>query len=175
MIGNGILGAIKALIGAFTDFVSVPYSFGLNSIMAHLNTAYYHIHGQPFTYPKLADSVTLTSGAGAWGTGGAITEVIPANTLNVSAFDLHWINMINHSADAEYIIEIYKGAPGSEVLISDTDTWRDSALFGGEIGVTAKAIQVPQQTPNERISCKLYSSNVGAASLQVKFNGHYYA
>ena len=162
-------------VGFLNDFVNVPYVFGANSILAHLNTAYYHVHGQPFCYPELADDITIASGAGIWGTGGSIIEVIPADTLNVSAFDLHWINLSNPDSDAYYYLEIYKGLVASEILIGCTRFWRDSTFFGGQTGAKTKRIQVSQQVVNERISCKLYSSNVGAASVDVSFEGHYYA
>lgn len=171
-IGNGDK---TANIGDKTGFVMVPYSFGDNTILDHLNTAYYHVHGKPFCFPELADDVTVTSGAGAWGAGGAITEIIPANTLSVSAFDLHWVNINNHSSDAYYFLEIYAGDPGSEVLIGSTRSWRDSTFLGGETATGTKRIQIPQQLPNTRISAKLYSSNAVAASVDISFEGHYYA
>ena len=111
---------IVSNVGELTDFVGVPYQVGLNSILAHLNTSYYHVHGKSFVYPDLADDVLLTSGAGAWNTGGAITEVIPENTLNLSAFDLHWINISSISDNATIQIDIYAGNVGEEEKIGST-------------------------------------------------------
>lgn len=162
-------------VGGLTDFVTVPYSFGINSMLAHLNTAYYHIHGQPFVYPELSNDITVTAGAGVWGTGGAITEIIPAGALSVSAFDLHWVNINNHSADAYYLLEIYAGDLGSEVKIGSTRSWRDSTFLGGETATGTKRIQIPQQPLGNRISAKLYSSDGSAATVGVSFEGHYYA
>ena len=87
---------------------------------------------------------------------------------------MHWINLINASADAEYLIEIYKGAIASETLIGGTRFWRDSAFLAGTVGTNTKRIQIPQQLANERISCKLYSNDGSAATLDVSFEGHYY-
>lgn len=173
--GSGDTSKLESDIGNKTDFVGVPYVFGDNPVLAHLNTSYYHIHGQPFCYPAIASSILITSGAGAWGTGGSITEIVPENELDVSTFDLHWINIINHSADAEYYIEIYSGASGSETLIGSTRSWRESSFLGGQVGNTTKRIQIPQQSANTRISCKLYSSNAATASVEISFEGHYYA
>jgi hypothetical protein len=92
-IGEGVAGTL-------TDFVAVPYDFGTNSILAHLNTSYYHVHGQSFVYPNHADEVLITAGAPAWDLTGTKTEVVPANALDVSAFDLHWINISNISENA---------------------------------------------------------------------------
>lgn len=162
------------VIGNKADFVGVPYSFDDNSIMAHMNSFYYHFHGKPFCYPETASSITVTSGTGAWGTGGSITEVIPASTLTDSAFDLHWINMINADDDGEYYVEIYAGAAGSEELIGCTRYWQSSSFFAGVTGNTTKRIQIPQQSSGTRISCKLYSSDTGTSSMDISFEGHYY-
>ena len=67
-----INGKLSASNGDANGAVDVPYSFGTNTVLDHLNTAYYHIHGQSFVYPTKAASTTITSGAGAWGTGGSI-------------------------------------------------------------------------------------------------------
>lgn len=162
-------------IGSKTGFVQVPYTFGDNSILDHLNTNYYHIHGKSFVYPTTANSITITSGAGAWAGLGAIVEVIPENTLSLSAFDLHYINISNMSDDAEYYIEIYSGNAGSEVLIGATRASRNSLSPVSKSSLGTKRIQIPQQLPNKRISCKLYSSIADVTTLDVSFEGHYYA
>jgi hypothetical protein len=163
-IGEGVAGAL-------TDFVVVPYDFGTNSILAHLNTAYYHIHGQSFVYPNHADDVLITAGAPAWGVAGSIIEVIPANTLSVSAFDLHWLNISNISEIATIQIDIYKGGSGSEVLIGSTRASRST----NQTRNGPNRIQIPQQVKNERISCRLSSSTTNATTCLVSFEGHYYA
>lgn len=168
-IGNDPKGAVVR--GDLGGFVSVPYSFGDNAIMDHLNTAYYHIHGQPFVYPTLANNVVLTAGAGAWGTGGSIIEVIPANALSVSAFDLHWLNVSALSENAEYEIWIYSGLGGAEVKIGATRPVRNAV----QSTEGARRIQIAQQPPNTRISCKLFSSVAGASTCAVSFEGHFYA
>jgi len=165
---------IRDAIGNKEDWVSVPYNQGINSLMAHMNTAYYHVHGKPFCYPTTAVSVTVTSWAGAWGTWGSITEVIPADTLTDAAFDLHWINLINGDDDGEYYIEIYAGESGSEELIGCTRYWQDSSFFGGITGNTTKRIQIPQQPSGTRISCKIYSEAADASNIDISFEWHYY-
>lgn len=169
--GNGGNGSI----GSKSDFIPVPYNFGddLNTVLAHLNTGYYHVHGEPFCYPELADDISISSGTGTWGTGGTITQIIPASFLTVSAFDLHWVNINNISADAYYYIEVYAGDPW--VKIGCTRSWRDSTFFGGQVSVGTKRIQVPQQSQGIRVGAKLYSGNAGVASCEISFEGHYYA
>lgn len=157
-------------IGDKTDFISVPYSFGISSILAHLNTSYYHVHGQPFVYPNHENNVVLTAGAGAWNLTGALIEVVPANALNVAAFDLHWMNISAISENAEIQIDIYAGDVGSEVLIGSTRTHRNAV----QAQEGAKRIQIPQQVVNTRISCRLSSSVAGATTCAVSFEGHYY-
>lgn len=173
-IGDGAAQDVPN-IGDKDEYVGVPYVFGENTILAHLNTSYYHVHGQSFCYPELANDITVTSGTGAWGTGGAITEIVPAATLTTSAFDMHWININNLSEDAYYFFEIFSGEAGSEVKIGCVRSWRDSSFFGGTTSVGTKRIQVPQQAPGARISAKLYSGNAGTASAEISFEGHYYA
>jgi hypothetical protein len=153
------------------DYVSVPYSAGDNSILAHLNTGYYHIHGTPFVYPNHADDVTLTAGSGAWDLTGSITEVIPAATLTTSAFDLHWINISSISANGVIQIDVYSGGAGSEVLISSVRASRNTV----QSQEGAHRMQIPQQPSGTRISCRLSDSTAGSLTCNISFEGHYYA
>jgi len=162
---------IRDGVGNKNDFIGVPYNFGDNSILAHLNTTYYHVHGQAFVYPTLANNVTLTAGSGVWDNTGAITEVIPANALSVAAFDLHWIEISNISGIGTIEIEIFKGASGSEVKIGSARANRTT----NQARNGPQAIQIPQQVVNERISCRLSDSTAGALTCEVSFAGHYYA
>lgn len=166
-IGNG---NATQNIGAKNDFVTVPYSFGDNSVMAFLTTGYYHIHGASFVYPDKANPVTLTAEAAAWGEGGSIIEVIPANAIT-KAFDLHWMKISAISATLYGIIDIYAGDIGSEVKIGSVPLSRTST-FSSE---TFAPVQIPQQPANTRISCKFSSNTVNANTVLVKFTGHVYS
>lgn len=166
--GNNTIGEV---VGSKEDFVGVPYNFSDNSLAAHLNTSYYHVHGQSFVYPSLANDVTLTSGAGAWDDSGAKTEVIPANALSTSAFDLHWINISDIDGTTEIQIDIYAGGAGSEVLIGGTRASRTT----NQARNGPSRIQIPQQPANTRISCRLSSEEVDVTTCKVSFEGHYYA
>lgn len=167
---NGILKKIRDIIGNLTDFVSVPYSFGTNSVMAFLTTGYYHIHGASFVYPDKANPVELTAEASAWGESGSIVEVIPADTI-IKNFDLHWMKISDISATLHGVIDIYAGGIGEEVKIGSVPLSRTTA-FSSE---TFAPVQVPQQTANTRISCKFSSSTVNADTVLVKFTGHVYS
>jgi len=164
MIGNG------NPVGSMKGIVNVPYAFGENTILDHLNTSYYHVHGRSFVYPDHADAVVLTAGAGAWDLTGTIIEVVPVNVLSVAAYDLHWINIAAISGNGEIQIDIYKGLGGSEVKIGATRSQRNT----NQSRENANRIQIPQQESNERISCRLYDSTVGALTCAVSFEGHYY-
>jgi hypothetical protein len=157
-------------IGEETDIVSVPYNFGINTILAHLNTNYYHIHGQSFTYPKLGNSVNVVAGSGIWNNTGAITEIIPAGALNVADYDLHWINIYTISANGEGLVQIYAGEIGSEVEIGSTKFNRNAV----QSQEGPKRIQVPQQLVGTRISCRISDSTAGALNVNISFEGHYY-
>ena len=168
---SGINNGQAPYIGLLTDYIGVPYSFGVNSILAHLNTGYYHIHGQSFVYPNHSSNIQLTAAAPSWDTSGAITEIIPAGTLTVSAFDLHWMNISAISENCELQIDIYSGGAGSEVLIGSTRAHRNAV----QSQEGAKRIQIPQQPPGTRISCKLSSSTTNATTCAISYEGHYYA
>ena len=159
------------VIGNKTDIVGVPYSSGVNSILAHLNTSYYHVHGQSFVYPSHAGNVTLTAGAGAWDITGAISQVIPTATLTTEAFDLHWINISAISGNGEIQIDIYADSGSGDVLIGSTRAHRNAV----QSQEGAKRIQIPQQPSGTKISCRLSDSTAGSLTCAVSFEGHYYA
>jgi len=156
-------------IGDKGDFIHLPYSSLSNSVLAYLNTGYYHIHGESFIRPNHANSVQLTAQASAWGVGGTIVEVIPANSIT-KAFDLHWITISAISENSEIQVDIYSGSAGNEVLIGSAIAVRNAVM--SQEG--AIRIQIPQQPANTRISCKLSSSTVNATTANVKFMGHTY-
>jgi len=167
--------AERSYVGGVKDFVQVPYVYGDNSLYAHLNTNYYHVHGEPWVYPKYAADVEITSAVGAYATTGAITEIIPADTLialdtTLKPFDIHWASTTNIPADGEYIIDIYKGESGSEEWISAYKVTRTSN-FAQEIPI---AVQIPQQLAGERISAKLTDSTSSSRAVKIHFHGHFY-
>jgi hypothetical protein len=177
MIGpGGILTAIKNVIGSIGDYIRVPYTASAitNTVMAFLQTGYYHIHGRTFIFPDLANDFVLTSGAGAWGTAGAFIELIPENAID-SAFDLHWMDIHNMTEDAEYQVKLYSGLIGAEVEIEPgVRAFRDSVFLAGEETTGARPLQIPQQPSNTRISAKLFSSNAGTAQASINIKGHRY-
>lgn len=170
---NVLIQADVDKIGDLNDFIVVPYAFGAltNTILAHLNTTYYHVHGTPFVYPNHADDVQLIAAAPAWDITGAKIEVIPASTLSSINFDLHWINVSAISENATIQIDIYKGAAGSEVWIGGTRASRTT----NQARNGPSRIQIPQQVADERISCLLSSSTTNATTCLVSFEGHYYS
>lgn len=152
------------------DFVLVPYVFGQNSIIALLNTLYYHAHGKNLVYPDHADDVLLVAGTGEWSLTGAITEVIPAGALNVTAFDLHWISISGISANGTIQIDIFAGLSGEEVRIAGARAVRNSV----QSQEGAHRIQIPQQSAGTRISCRLSDGTASSLECAVSFEGHYY-
>ncbi len=157
-------------IGDRSDFVKVPYDPGTNSLLAFASTQYYHVHGHPFVYPDHADEVLLTAGVGAWDLTGAITEVVPAGALVTSAFDLHWINISTISANGTIQIDIFSGAPGSEVQIGAIRATRTTVTSPNG----PHRMQIAQQSLGNRISCRLSDSTAGSLTCLVSFEGHFY-
>jgi len=162
---------IRDAVGNKGDFIEAPYSFGINSILAHLNTAYYHVHGESFVYPNHANAVLLTAGSGAWDLTGAIIEIIPAATLTTSEFDLHWMNISSISAVGEIQIDIYAGGVGAEVLIGATKATRSTSQTRNG----PSRIQIPQIPSGTRVSARLSDSTAGALTCLVSVEGHFYA
>jgi len=161
---------LGGLIGQLTSFIGVPYSPGANSILAHLNTGYYHIHGASFLYPDKADPVQLTSSAASWSQTGAISEIIPVNGI-VKAFDLHWCSICEISADLFGVIDIFAGAVGEEVKIGSVDVSRTTA----QSRENAMPLQIPQQPANTRISARFSDSTSSARTVRIKLYGHVYS
>ena len=160
----------KCSVGEKDDLVGVPYERGDNSVLAHLNTNYYHIHGKPFVYPLYAQNVTITSAAGAWNNGGDIIEVVPAGALDEAPFDLHWINVSNISGNLEGVIELFQGPEGEETFIGATRIFRTSNFVAEGV----KRIQVPQLWTGARVSARLADSTSSSQGCGVSFEGHYY-
>ena len=158
-----------ANIGEKSDLVPVPYQESISSLLAFAHTGYYHSHGTSFLYPDKAVPVTLTSAVASWAETGTITEVIPANALAYN-FDLHWASLSDISAVLDGVIDIFSGAPGSEVKIGAVDVVRTSN-FAREQPVP---VQIPQQPANTRISCRFTDSTGSARTVRIKFYGHYY-
>lgn len=162
---------VKSDIGNKTDSVGVPYSFDDNSILGHLNTAYYHVHGQSFVYPNHSDAIVITAGSGAWDLTGTITQIIPTGALTIEDFDLHWINISSISGNGEIQIDVYADTGGGNVLVSATRPHRNAV----QSQEGARRIQVPQQPSGTKISCQLSDSTGGQLSCGISFEGHYYA
>ena len=157
-------------IGQLTDLVHVPFVSGVSTILGHLNTNYYHVHGAAFIYPDKAVPVLLTSGEASWSASGTITEVIPANAIT-KAFDLHWCSVWDISAALYGVIDIFSGLEGAEVKIGAVDVGR-TANFSRE---SAMPVQVSQQPANTRISCRFSDNTTSARTLRAKFYGHVYS
>lgn len=157
-------------IGRKSDLITVPFTAGSESSIAYLQTAYYHMHGTPFTYPDYSNPILLTAGAGAWDRTGTIVEIIPAGAI-LADFDLHWMDVSNISGNGTIKVDIFSGLLGNEVLIGGTKVFRTSN-FTQE---GQKRIQVAQQPANTRISCRISDSTAGQLTCNiVSFDGHLY-
>ena len=163
------VGLLAEKIGDKNDYIGIPFIKNINTVLAYLQTGYYHVHGEAFTYPLLANPVLLTAAAGAWNNTGAITEIIPAG-IAVRGFDIHWAQVSDISDTMYAIIELFKGTAGNEVKITDFPIYR-SAVFTNEGNLR---IQIPQQSAGQRISGRLSTSIAGQGTCRIKVLGHYY-
>jgi hypothetical protein len=173
MIGpGGAKNAIVRAVGKIGDIISVPYVFRAvtNSIMAFLQTGYYHVHGAAFIYPDKVTPILLTSSAASWSQTGTIVEVIPANAITKD-FDLHWCSIWDISDSLYGVVDIFAGPALNETKIGAVDVGR-TANFSRE---SAMPVQIPQQPANTRISCRFSDSTAAAKTCRVKFYGHVYS
>lgn len=164
------MGVCPLGIGSESDYVHVPFTPDSSTVLAYLQTGYYHVHGASFIYPDKADPVTVQSSAASWSITGTIVEIIPVNTIT-KAFDLHWASVSDISNTLYGIVDIFSGAPGAEVKIGSVDVSRTSN-FSQE---GQKPIQIPQQPANTRISCRFSDSTTSAQTIKIKLYGHVYS
>lgn len=157
--------------GQLNGFVDVPYDFGTNSILDHLNTGYYHIHGANFIYPDKASPVLLTSDAASWGIAATPTEIIPADTIT-KAFDLHWTSIADISATLYGMIDVYGDDGEGWVKIGPLCDVIRTSNFSREGFAPA---QVPQQPANRRIGAIFSDSTTSSRTVRIKLYGHVYS
>jgi hypothetical protein len=128
-----------------------------------------HLHNTVFLYPELADGIVLTKASGVWAAYPTPTEIIPVNTIT-DDFDLHFLNVSDISANGEYAISVYKGAPGAEIRIGVFSASRSAVQSQeGTRPILSKLVG-----PNERISAAISSQNAALNTLIVKAEGHTY-
>jgi hypothetical protein len=167
---QAILEAMSNQIGLTTDEENV------DSVLARLYVISKHLHSVGMVYPLLANPVTLTKDAGIWSAFKTVkTEVIPANTI-IKPFDIHFANITNLSAIGNYVIALYYGEAGSEVLCGYAIATR-TAIGGteGTCPVTSAGNALHDLIPaNSRISAAVTSGNATADTLGVKLHYHTY-
>jgi hypothetical protein len=133
------------------------------SLAATSNLLRDHTHKPVKVYPTLADGVTVTGAAGAWGLGN-FAVIVPDNTIT-SPFDIHFINVAAFNANDTFELVLYSGADASEVEIGRVRFTR--------ITNVGAAPHIPFQTPinaaNSQIKAKLASqagtSNTATISI----------
>jgi hypothetical protein len=139
-----------------------------DSIMALVHVLNDHAHKPQLVYPTLAAAVTLTKAAGAYAAFPTPTEIVPVSTIT-DDFDVHFITVSNVSANGDYEICLYSGAPASEVLIGCASFQRTANKDHANL-----KIQTPLIPANVRISAAISSSNAAADTADVKIEYHLY-
>lgn len=117
-------------------------------------------------YPTLANAISFTAAAPAWGLGN-ITEIVPVNTIT-SRFRIDYISLAIFSAAASYEVIVFKGASGSE-----TEIGRIRVHPGA---TTASVMAVPLFTEligaNTRISARIASASTNADTVTASIAYH---
>jgi hypothetical protein len=155
---------IRDVIGNKTDD-----SLG-TSIFSLMYKLAYHSHAIGKVYPLLANPITLTKAVNAWVAFPASkTEIIPVNTVT-RPFDIHFVSVSTLSAVGDYVIALYSGAAGAEVLIGYVVASRSASGTTEGIVPTLTTI-IPANT---RISAALTSGNATADTVRIKVFYHEY-
>ncbi len=137
---------------------------------ARLELIYEHGHALASVFPLLASAVTVTKAAGAWGAFPTPTEIIPAiSSPQSNMFDIHWIILSSISANGDYVLQLYKGAALSEILLTSCAFLRTTNKTVGAVPVLTKRIN-----PNTRISAAISSENATGDSCAIKLVYHKY-
>jgi len=168
-INNTDNDIIADIIGNKDDWAIIDPRYA--SLIAYAKASYFHAHGDTIKFPLVSSGElfkTITSSATAL-THGAKVELIPANAVAV-AFDIHWIEITAMSAQAEYEITVWAGASEAEQALTSVVV-ASSANFSRE---GSKAIMIPQQPANTRISVSIAKSSAGTGTMRVALEGHTY-
>jgi len=178
MIGNGpspelvaaanstLNALVKQVIGNKDDETILPPGEGSLYLLAGF-IADHHIHSPSIVYPRDAGPVNITAGVGAW-TEGSKVQVIPVDTI-AEPYDVHHILLGNISANDDYVLKIYKGAPASEIFVAETAFTRDTNQVRG----SSVPIQCPVLPLGTRLSATLMSGS-GSNNVDVKAYIHEY-
>ena len=115
--------------------------------------------------PSGAVALTLTSGGAPWALGAKVQFI--AAGAETTVFHCRAATLSSPDANAEYEVQLFKGAPGAEVKIAEfafvrTDVQNRSSF------ITFSSAQLPAGT---RVSCALRDS-VGGSSVHLKLGYH---
>jgi len=127
---------------------------------------YQRVHACGKIAPSGADSITLTSGVGAWTLGNFSNDIIAAGAVPQS-FAIHWMVISNPSQNAWYDIVLYYGATDIECART---TFARENNFVNSINVPVQMRVSPAGT---RIRAKIMDS-VGGGSCDIKVIYHEY-
>lgn len=141
-----------------------------NSIRAISHILNEHAHSVTKVYPRLANPIQLQKDAGVWA---AIpttkTEIVPAGIIGED-FDIHWIQVSTISANGNYVICLYSGGAGVEVLMGEMVVSRNAV----QSQEGSALILTPIVPANTRISAGVSSSNNAQDTLDIKIMYHEY-
>jgi len=125
-----------------------------------------HFHEEQRVAPSGAASILVSSAGGAWTLGAFSADIIAAGFVP-ARFDIHWVDVANISANAEYEMVFYYGP-------ADTEACR---IVYTRSGPQLTSFQIHTQTEvlpiGSRIRAKLMDS-AGGGATNVKICYHQY-
>jgi len=126
-----------------------------------------HEHGNQYTYPTLADGVTLTSHANDWELG-VIVEIVPADAIT-SHFDIHEVFIEDvDTTDKTYELILYSGAGDVEIGRLRFNSGTNKG------GIPNGTMMTPIIEANSRIRAQLAIEDGGSKTAKVSIRYHIY-
>jgi hypothetical protein len=154
-------------LGNDTDFWN-----GHRTVLGYSNAAYKHIHNPSYVYPDDCTLKSAVSSATA-NTFGDFVELVGEGDID-TAFDIHWANIQNISANGTYIVEFHE--------VSNDDLQVSEKYLGG-FSISrqdnfTRSFQVYTQVPvigaNKRVGARVKKGDAGAGTVSFNIEYHDY-
>jgi hypothetical protein len=142
------------------------------TVLGYSNATYKHIHNPSYVFPSDCTLKSAVSDAVA-NTFGDFVELVPENGID-RAFDIHWANVQDISADGTYIVELHE-VSNADLQISEKYLGAFSVSRTGAFTRSfSKYTQIPVVEANKRIGVRAKKSGAGAGNVVFNVSYHDY-
>ena len=136
-----------------------------DSLSGHAHNTNDHFHQSCYTWPTLADGITVTAAAGPWGLSAGFTEIAAVADIAID-FDIHYISIEDLSANDVYELWLY----AVEVFLGRVRFTKNA----NQDGTMNVPFQCPVQPANTQIQAKLATKAGGSRSADISLFWHPY-